>query len=85
MEGEAKGKGKGSVNVAEIEGHGVHSQVMRIREEDQHLGEDLRERLSPKDRIAILEITSQMKDVFFSCSRPAFPSPLGMKAGVRSA
>nr|ABK21589.1 unknown [Picea sitchensis] len=62
----------------------VHIQVMRIREEDEHLGEDLKEALNPKDRIAFLPMASQMKEVFFGYSRPVFPSPLGMNAGVRS-
>jgi hypothetical protein len=62
----------------------VHIQVMRIREEDEHLREDLRERVNPRDRIEFLPIASQMKDAFFRYSRATFPSPLGRKAGVRS-
>lgn len=62
----------------------VHIQVMRIREEDEHLGEDLMEGVNPKDRFVFFPIASQMKDMFFEYSRPTFPSPLGMNAGVRS-
>nr|ABK26493.1 unknown [Picea sitchensis] len=62
----------------------VHIQVMRIQEEDEHLGEDLREGVNPKDRFVFFPIASQMKDMFFDYSRPTFPSPLGMNAGVRS-
>lgn len=62
----------------------VHIQVMKIRQEDEHLGEDLKEPVNPKDRIEFLPIASQMQDVFFRCSRATFPSPLGRNAGVRS-
>jgi len=62
----------------------VHIQVMKIRQEDEHLGEALREHMNLKDRIEFLPIASQMQDVFFRCSRATFPSPLGRNAGVRS-
>jgi hypothetical protein len=58
----------------------LHIQVMRIREEDEHLGEDWREGVNPKDGIAFLP----MEDVFFRYSKATLPSPLGINAGVRS-
>lgn len=58
----------------------VHIQVMRIREEDEHLGEDWREGVNPKDGIAFLP----MEDVFFRYSKATLPSPLGINARVRS-
>eukprot|EP01018_Ginkgo_biloba_P038161 Gb_41398 [translate_table: standard] len=58
----------------------LHNQVMKIREEEQHLDNGIREgKISPRDRLAIMHLTSQMRDVFVSKSRPAIPSPLGMK------
>jgi len=57
----------------------LHIQVMRIRKEDEHLGEDLREAANPKERFAFLP----MEDVFFRYSKATFPSPLGINAGVR--
>ncbi|GLJ51839.1 hypothetical protein SUGI_1101260 [Cryptomeria japonica] len=62
----------------------MHSQVMRIREEEQSLGNNIFERkITPSDRAAILHLTAQMKDVLVSNSRRAFPSPLGMKGSSR--
>ena len=58
----------------------LHSQVVKIKKEDEHLGEDVRQGLSSKERLAIVNFSSHMKDVFLSSSRPAFPSPLGIKA-----
>ena len=62
----------------------LHIQVMRVRQEDQYLREDLRERLNLSDAIAFLPISSHIKDVFFRYSRSTFPSPLGIKGGVRA-
>ncbi|KAK9272897.1 hypothetical protein L1049_003276 [Liquidambar formosana] len=61
----------------------VHSQVARIREEDSHLGEDIGEGLSAKDKIASgHHVASPMDFVLFS--RPILPSsPLSGKTPVR--
>ncbi|GLJ51836.1 hypothetical protein SUGI_1101220 [Cryptomeria japonica] len=58
----------------------LHSQVIRIRAEEENIGNNIGERkISPKDRAAILHLTAEMKDVLVNDSKPIFPSPLGMK------
>nr|ABK22731.1 unknown [Picea sitchensis] len=61
----------------------LHIQVVRIKKEDENLGEDQyrREGLSPRERLAIFDLMNSdaMKDVFLSNSRPVFRSPLGVK------
>lgn len=58
----------------------VHIQVMKIREEDEYLGKDLREGVNPSDRFGF----APMKDEFFRYSKATLRSPLGINAGVRS-
>lgn len=56
-----------------------------IREEESHLGEDIGEGLSAKDKVssALLHLRSQMDALFYS--RPMLPSsPLGNKSVFRS-
>ncbi|XP_058083966.1 uncharacterized protein LOC131231693 [Magnolia sinica] len=61
----------------------VHHQVLKIREEDLHLGEDLGEGLSAKDKIAFLHLRSQVDALFYS--RPILrSSPLGNKTAIES-
>ncbi|KAJ8647026.1 hypothetical protein MRB53_000049 [Persea americana] len=63
----------------------VHHQVLKIREEESHLGEDIGEGLSAKDKVssAFLHLRSHM-DALFN-SRPMLPSsPLGNKSVFRS-
>lgn len=64
----------------------VHNQVLRIREEDSHLGEDIGEGLSAKDKLASASahhVASQMDVVLFS--RPILPSsPLGSKTAIKA-
>lgn len=63
----------------------VHHQVLKIREEESHLGEDIGEGLSAKDKVssAFLHLRSQMDALFYS--RPLLPSsPLGNKSAIRS-
>lgn len=63
----------------------VHHQVLKIREEESHLGEDIGEGLSAKDKVssAFLHLRSQMDALFYS--RPMLPSsPLGNKSVFRS-
>jgi len=60
----------------------LHSQVIKIREEEQHVGNNMigEGKITPRDRMAIWHLTSQMKDAFVGTnSRPAIPSPLGIK------
>ncbi|GLJ51838.1 hypothetical protein SUGI_1101250 [Cryptomeria japonica] len=58
----------------------LHSQVMKIREEEENIGNTIAESfLSLKDRAAMLNLTAQMKEDFVNNSRPAIPSPLGLK------
>nr|ADE76441.1 unknown [Picea sitchensis] len=60
----------------------LHSQVLKIREEEQHVGNNMigEGKIAPRDRMAIWHLTSQMKDAFVgTSSRPAIPSPLGIK------
>ncbi|KAL5582320.1 hypothetical protein UlMin_014762 [Ulmus minor] len=57
----------------------VHSQILRIREEDSHLGEDISERLDAKEN----RVASSL-DVFLF-SRPILPcSPLSGKTAVKA-
>ncbi|GLJ07841.1 hypothetical protein SUGI_0075280 [Cryptomeria japonica] len=53
----------------------LHSQVVKIKEEDEDLL-----RLSPRERLAIFNFSSQMKDFFLAgnSGRPVFRSPLGL-------
>ncbi|KDP45496.1 hypothetical protein JCGZ_09745 [Jatropha curcas] len=70
----------------------VHSQVLKIREEDSHLGEDFVEGLSAKDKvinggfgqnIQFRRVASAVDVVFFT--RPVLPcSPLGGKTAVEA-
>ncbi|XP_052197127.1 uncharacterized protein LOC127804313 [Diospyros lotus] len=63
----------------------VHSQVLKIREEDSHLGEDIAEHFSAKDKIAghPHHLASRVDVVLFS--RPILPaSPLGGKTTVKN-
>lgn len=59
----------------------LHSQVLRIREEDLHLGEDIGEGLSAKDKVSsgVTVATASRADVVLF-SRPILPcSPLSGK------
>lgn len=63
----------------------VHSQVLRIREEDLHLGEDIGEGLSAKDKVSSPHhhVSSQMDVVLLS--RPILPSsPLSGKTPIKT-
>uniref|UniRef100_A0A5B7BJ16 Uncharacterized protein n=1 Tax=Davidia involucrata TaxID=16924 RepID=A0A5B7BJ16_DAVIN len=61
----------------------VHSQILRIREEDSHLGEDIGEGLSAKDKLADHHVAPHM-DVML-VSRPILPaSPLGGKTVIKT-
>lgn len=56
----------------------VHSQILRIREEDSHLGEDIGGSLSANDKVA-----KPLGVVIFA--RPILPcSPLGGKTAVKA-
>lgn len=77
-DGELAVKRRGQLSVKKA--RAVHIQVMKIREEDEHLGEDFKEGVNPKIRFAFLPI----EDVFFRYSKATIPSPLGVNAGVRS-
>eukprot|EP01018_Ginkgo_biloba_P025670 Gb_11078 [translate_table: standard] len=58
----------------------LHSQVAKIKEEDQYLGEEaVTEGLTPKQRFAVMHFSSHMKGMFMSTSKPTCRSPLGMK------
>lgn len=61
----------------------VHNQILRIREEDSHLGDDFAESLiSAKDKVAN-GVISPLDVVIFA--RPILPcSPLGGKTGVKA-
>ncbi|KAG8634297.1 uncharacterized protein LOC110607994 [Manihot esculenta] len=70
----------------------VHSQVLRIREEDSHIGEDIAEGLSTKDKVInagfgqntqLRRVASTVDVVFFS--KPILPcSPLSGKTTVKA-
>lgn len=65
----------------------LHSQVLRIREEDLHLGEDIGEGLSAKDKVSghhhHHHVGSRMDVVLLS--RPILPSsPLSGKTSIRA-
>nr|DAD26676.1 TPA_asm: hypothetical protein HUJ06_028144 [Nelumbo nucifera] len=57
----------------------IHHQVLKIREEDSHFGEDIAKGL--KEKLAIQNLTSQMDR--FMIARPTLPcSPLSGKTVV---
>ncbi|KAI3417158.1 uncharacterized protein J3R85_014631 [Psidium guajava] len=60
----------------------LHSQVLRIREEDLHLGEDIGEGLSSKDKVSGgATVAAASRDDIVVLSRPILPcSPLSGKA-----
>ncbi|OAY29832.1 uncharacterized protein LOC110601248 [Manihot esculenta] len=84
-----KSVGKWRRNISNI--RFVHNQVLRIREEDLHLGEDIGEGLSAKDKVMnagfgqntqLGRVASVVDMVLFS--RPILPcSPLSGKTTVR--
>ncbi|KAH7532633.1 uncharacterized protein LOC132803407 [Ziziphus jujuba] len=60
----------------------VHSQILKIREEDSHLGEDIYGSLSANDQVAN-GVISPLDVVIFA--RPILPcSPLGGKTAVKA-
>ncbi|KAJ4960170.1 hypothetical protein NE237_020080 [Protea cynaroides] len=60
----------------------VHHQILKIREEDSHLGQEIREGLSTKEKLAVLQLTSQMDS--FILSRPILPSsPLSGRTAIK--
>lgn len=59
----------------------VHSQVLRIRKEDNRLGEDdVREGLGGREKVAFVQVNTRMGVLFYA--RPILPSPLGTKAPI---
>ncbi|KAA8530349.1 hypothetical protein F0562_005058 [Nyssa sinensis] len=61
----------------------MHSQILRIREEDSHIGEDIDEYLSAKDKLAGHHVTSHMDVILVSRSiLPA--SPLSDKTAIKT-
>ncbi|CAK9162895.1 unnamed protein product [Ilex paraguariensis] len=72
----------GRWNAKDINVH-VHSQILRIREEDSHLGEDVGECLGAKDKLAVHHVESRVDYMLFS--RPILPaSPLGGKTTIKT-
>lgn len=68
-------------------GTGLHSCVVRIRAEDQHLADDIVEGLEfAKDRVTMIHLASHVNDIFLNSDRSqayfhprrlSNPSPLG--------
>lgn len=56
----------------------VHHQVLKIREEESHIGEEIGEGLSTKEKAAFLHLSSQMDALFYSRPLSRSSSPLGL-------
>jgi len=76
--GEPAVNGRGQCTVKKP--RAVHIQEIKIRQENEHLGEDIKEARSNKNRISYLPIVPQVKEGFLGYSRSAFPLDLAPRS-----